>query len=108
MAYQLDGPVLQHVGGPDIVSDAVVPGSIQVPGSGRPIVMMADCATVGGYAKIATAFSADLSRLAQARTGDAVRFARASAEQAVAALRAERAHLAAMAAWLGTPGGGAP
>ena len=104
MAYQLDGPAIRHLRGPDIVSDAVIPGSIQVPGSGRPIVMMADCATVGGYAKIATALSADLPRLAQARTGDEVRFERCGVEEGIEALRAERERLAAVAAAIGRGG----
>jgi allophanate hydrolase subunit 2 len=105
MAYQLDGPLIQHAGGPDIVSDATVPGSIQVPGSGRPIVMMVDCATVGGYAKIATAIGADLPRLAQTRTGDAVRFQRCTVDEAVEALRERDRRLAAIAVHIS---GGAP
>jgi biotin-dependent carboxylase-like uncharacterized protein len=94
MGYQLDGPALAHAQGPDIVSDAVIPGSIQVPGSGRPIVMMADCATVGGYAKIATAASADLPRLAQARTGATVRFESCTMQTAVELLHARERWLA--------------
>lgn len=75
MGYQLDGPAIAHgAGGYNIVSDATVMGSIQVPGNGRPIVLMADRQTTGGYPKIATVISADLRRLAQSRPGDPIRF----------------------------------
>ncbi|HVP68369.1 MAG TPA: biotin-dependent carboxyltransferase family protein [Anaeromyxobacteraceae bacterium] len=90
MGYQLDGPTIQHVHGPDIVSDALLPGAVQVPGSGTPIVMTADAQTTGGYAKIATVIGPDLRLLAQARAGDAVRFESCTPEEAVAALREER------------------
>jgi biotin-dependent carboxylase-like uncharacterized protein len=106
MGYQLDGPALAHSRGPDIVSDAVIPGSIQVPGSGRPIVMMADCATVGGYAKIATVVSADLPRLAQARTGATVRFESCTMSAALELLRGRERWLAEVAAF--TQGGQGP
>jgi antagonist of KipI len=97
MAYQLDGPTIRHARGADIVSDAMIPGSVQVPGRGLPIVMMADCPTVGGYTKIATAISADLPRLAQARAGDTVRFEQCTLEAAVDALAERRAWLHAVA-----------
>jgi allophanate hydrolase subunit 2 len=47
----------------------VTPGAIQVPGDGRPIVLLADCQTVGGYPKIATVIGADLPRLGHALPG---------------------------------------
>lgn len=77
MGYQLDGPAVAHgEGGFNIVSDATVMGSVQVPGTGRPIVLMADRQTTGGYPKIATVVSADLRRIAQRRPGQPVRFER--------------------------------
>jgi antagonist of KipI len=100
MGYRLEGPAIRHRGGPDIVSDALLPGAVQVPGSGMPIVMMADAQTVGGYAKIAAVIVADLPKLAQARRGDAVRFVRCSHAEAVRALRRTRDRLAAIAAEL--------
>lgn len=87
MAYHLEGPALAHADGFNIVSDGVVRGSVQVPGHGRPIVMMADCQTTGGYPKIATVVSADLGRLAQAAPGTAVRFAAVALDEALAARR---------------------
>jgi antagonist of KipI len=104
MGYRLEGPVIRHRDGPDIVSDALLPGAVQVPGSGVPIVMMADAHTVGGYAKIACVIGADLPLLAQARRGDTVRFRRCSPAEAVRALRQARARLDAIAAGLGEPG----
>jgi biotin-dependent carboxylase-like uncharacterized protein len=99
MGYLLDGPTLRHARGADIVSDGIVPGSVQVPGSGIPIVMMADCATVGGYTKIATVISADLPRIAQAKAGDRVQFERCTYREAVAALRERVAWLEAVRRW---------
>lgn len=75
MAYRLEGPRLAHAGPVDIVSDAIVPGSVQIPGSGRPIVMMRDHQTTGGYPKLATVIGPDLRTLAQRQPGVTVRFA---------------------------------
>jgi biotin-dependent carboxylase-like uncharacterized protein len=90
MGYQLDGPAVRLRGAADIVSDGLCPGAVQIPGGGTPIVMMVDCQTTGGYAKVATVIGPDLARLAQARRDDVVRFVACSDEDAVAALRAER------------------
>ena len=101
MGLRLQGQPLQHASAQsaDIVSDAVVPGSIQVPGNGLPIVLMADSQTVGGYPKIATVIRADLPRLAHWRPGTALRFQAVSAEQARQALQQQRAD---WDAWLNT------
>jgi biotin-dependent carboxylase-like uncharacterized protein len=74
MGMRLDGPLLRHRRGWDIVSDAIATGSIQVPGSGQPIVLLADHQTTGGYPKIATVISADLPALGRCRPGDPLRF----------------------------------
>ena len=72
---RLEGEPLRHVGPAEILSDGMVPGSIQVPPDGRPIVMMADGPTTGGYPKIATVVTADLPLLAQLVPGEGeVRF----------------------------------
>ncbi len=68
----LDGPRLSHVGRPDILSEGVTAGSIQVPGDGQPLVLLAEHRSVGGYAKIATVCTADLACLGQARPGDRI------------------------------------
>jgi 5-oxoprolinase (ATP-hydrolysing) subunit C len=99
MGARLEGPAIEHrdAQSADIVSDAVAPGAIQVPADGRPIVLLADCQTVGGYAKIATVIRADLYRFAHAMPGDPVRFAVATAAEANTAWRAE---YAAARAWI--------
>ena len=81
MAYFLDGPRLTHARGYNIVSDGIAMGAIQVPGDGRPIVLMADRQSTGGYPKIATIIGPDLGRLAQARPGAVFRFAAVSIER---------------------------
>jgi len=75
MGMRLDGPILKHSKGADIVSDGIATGCIQVPGAGTPIVLLADHQTIGGYPKIATVASADLPRLGQMMPGQRLRFA---------------------------------
>jgi allophanate hydrolase subunit 2 len=58
MAYRLEGPLLQHLKGHDIVSDGVAFGAIQTPGDGAPLVLMADRQPTGGYPKIANVIGA--------------------------------------------------
>ena len=82
MGLRLEGSALTADGGVDICSDGIVRGSVQVPGSGQPIVLMSDHQTVGGYAKIATVIGCDVSLLAQARPGDAVRFVPITVQEA--------------------------
>ena len=66
---------------PNILSDGVVMGSIQVP-NGQPIVMMADRQTTGGYVKLGTVISADLPLMAQKRPGDKVHFTYVTVQEA--------------------------
>ena len=92
MGYRLAGPRIAHARGFNIVSDGIVTGSIQVPGAGEPIVMMADRQTTGGYPKLATVISPDLRLVSQRRSGEAIRFAAVGIEEAQAIAR-ERAEL---------------
>jgi biotin-dependent carboxylase-like uncharacterized protein len=87
MGYRLEGPVIKHLHGHNIVSDGTVNGSIQVPGNGAPIVLMPDRGTTGGYPKIATVISADLGRFAQIPAGRAFRFKAVGMAEAQAELR---------------------
>ena len=82
MGYRLSGQVIETRSGSDIISDGIVFGSIQVPSSGQPIILMADRQTTGGYAKIATVCSFDLPVLAQMRPGDTVTFEKIVVEDA--------------------------
>lgn len=96
MGYRLTGPAIAHAKGFNIVSDGIPTGAIQVPGSGEPIVLLADAGTTGGYPKIATVISADLPRFVQQRSGSEVRFAVVSRADAIAAARDQAAMLAAV------------
>lgn len=74
--YRLEGASLARVSRGELRSHGIVPGIVQVPGGGAPIIQLADSATMGGYPKIAAVIAADLWRLGQARPGDALRFER--------------------------------
>ncbi|SHH30061.1 biotin-dependent carboxyltransferase family protein [Bradyrhizobium erythrophlei] len=87
MGYRLEGPVIKHLHGHNIVSDGTVNGSIQVPGNGAPIVLMPDRGTSGGYPKIATVISADFGRFAQIPAGRGFRFKAISMAEAQAEAR---------------------
>jgi biotin-dependent carboxylase-like uncharacterized protein len=87
MGYRLEGPLIEHKAGADIVSDGIPPGAVQVPGDGLPIILLADRQTTGGYVKIATVSTADLPKLAQAQPGDRVRFLQVTEEEAYRLLR---------------------
>jgi biotin-dependent carboxylase-like uncharacterized protein len=78
MGVRLDGPAIESRRGTDIVSDGIALGAIQVPGSGKPIVLLNDRQTTGGYAKIGAVVTSDLWRLSQAPPGSALRFERIS------------------------------
>ncbi|MCH2219532.1 MAG: biotin-dependent carboxyltransferase family protein [Dechloromonas sp.] len=104
MGMRLEGPALAHrsPAHADIVSDAVTPGTLQVPGNGQPILLLADCQTVGGYPKIATVIRADLPRLAQCRAGDPLRFAAVDLPEALAIQHHETERLARWQNGIGT------
>jgi biotin-dependent carboxylase-like uncharacterized protein len=93
MGYRLEGTVLDREPHADLLSHAVLPGTIQVPGNGQPIVLMSDAQTTGGYPRIGVVIAADLWKLAQVRLGTAVRFVRTTREEARHALAEERAYL---------------
>ena len=82
MGCRLEGPPIEHIHGADIVSDGIPPGAVQVPADGLPIVLLADRQTTGGYTKIATVSTIDLSKVAQAQLGDRVRFLETSLSEA--------------------------
>ena len=81
------GPLLEHAKGFNIVSDGIAPGSIQVPGNGLPIVLLADRQTTGGYPKIATVISADIPALGRLTPGAKVAFEAVDIAAAEAAYR---------------------
>jgi antagonist of KipI len=78
MGVRLEGPELKRMDNVDLISEAVAPGTVQVPPSGKPILLLGDCQTIGGYPKIAHVISVDLAVAAQLRAGDHARFAEVS------------------------------
>ena len=74
MGCRLEGAVIEHKGDANIISDGIAEGSVQVPGNGLPIIMLADRQSTGGYTKIATVISVDLSKMAQVKPGSKIRF----------------------------------
>lgn len=93
MGIRLDGQPIENINGVDIISDGIVTGSIQIPASGTPIIMMADRQTTGGYAKIATVISVDLKKIAQARPGTKISFSLIDEKQAIRLLKREHRQL---------------
>jgi biotin-dependent carboxylase-like uncharacterized protein len=80
---RLTGPAASHVC-TELPSQGVLPGAVQVPPDGQPIILGWDGPVTGGYPVIATVIGADWPRLAQLRPGDAVRFATIGVEAALA------------------------
>ena len=82
MGMRLDGPAIAHAKGYNIPSDGIVTGAIQVPGTGRPIILLADRQTTGGYPKIGCVVSADLPRLGRLCPGASIQFSAVTIEEA--------------------------
>jgi len=93
MGCRLEGEAIAHKNGGDIISDGIAFGAIQVPSSGKPIIMLGDRQTTGGYTKIANVISVDFRILAQLKQGDKVRFEQVSVKFAQDALLTQRAAL---------------
>jgi allophanate hydrolase len=101
MGFRLDGPTIEHAKDYNIVSDGVVSGSIQVPGSGRPIILMMDNQTTGGYPKIATVISADLPVVGRRRPGRTIRFTAVEVQEAEELRREQEAAIQRQIARIG-------
>lgn len=100
MGLRFEGPELPHLKGHDILSDGIASGAIQVPGDRRPVLLIADRQTSGGYPKIATVATADLPRAGRLKPGDRVRFAAVTVAEAQALARAREAAIERLAAGL--------
>lgn len=96
IGYRLTGTPLRHSRGADIVSDATPVGSVQVPASGQPVLLMADGPTTGGYPRIATVIRADIGIAGQAAPGDFLSFRLCTPAEALAALIAQEQQLMAL------------
>jgi antagonist of KipI len=93
MGVRFEGPELKRDDDRDLISEAVVPGTVQVPPSGKPILLLNDCQTIGGYPKIAHVITVDLPVAAQLRAGDAVRFREVSLSEGHRLLIERASHL---------------
>lgn len=89
MGVRFDGPAIESKNGMDIISDGIPLGGIQVPSSGKPIILLADRQTTGGYAKIGAVLSCDLPALAQAKPGAVFGFTPISVRDGQRAYRQE-------------------
>jgi len=96
MGYRLVGPSLETGRTLDVISDATPSGALHVPASGQPILLMADRQTTGGYPKIASVISADISVAGQLGPGDTITFVECSTQEALAALIAQERSLMAV------------
>jgi len=101
MGYRLDGPCIRHkTGAPEsIISEPSLPGNVQVPADGQPIIILVE-QTVGGYAKVASVITADLWKVAQAVPGTAVSFQPCTLPEAHFLLRQQACHLLAVKTYL--------
>ncbi len=88
MGCRLEGPFIASSDTTDMISDGIAYGSVQVPSHGKPIVLLSDRQTTGGYPKIATVASVDIPRLVQRKTDHRIRF------QAIPVEEAQRLYLA--------------
>lgn len=104
MGSRLDGPVLARRRAGDMLSSGVVPGTVQVPPSGQPIILMGDAQTTGGYPRIGVVIRADLWKLAQAPLGGMLRLVKTDAAEATQAWAAQQRYLAQVAQGLAASG----
>lgn len=93
MGFRLAGTALERIRKAELLSHAVLPGTIQVPPNGQPIILMGDAQTTGGYPKIGAVIRADVWKLAQVRLNGGVRFIETSVEEARHALAEERQYV---------------
>lgn len=84
MGCRLDGEVVKHIKDGNIISDGISMGAVQIPSEGKPIIMLADRQTTGGYTKIANVITADFPLIAQCKFGDMIRFKKITVAEAQA------------------------
>ena len=82
MGARLDGPFLLRPEGGDLISEAVAPGTVQVPPNAKPILLLGDCQTIGGYPRLAHIVTVDMAIATQLRASDSVRFREVSLAEA--------------------------
>jgi len=82
MGYRLEGPNTEYRAKAEVISDPLLPGAMQIPPNGKPIVIMRDAQTTGGYPKIAAAITPDISLLGQAKPSDKIKFSKITTHEA--------------------------
>ena len=82
-AFRTEGPGIEIAKGPDIISDSIPLGAVQVTGDGRPVILLRDAQATGGYAKIAVVARVEMDRLGQMMPGDTIRFQRVDRQTAL-------------------------
>ncbi len=100
MGLRLEGPALERAISGELPSQGTVEGSMQVPSDGKPIMLLADRQTTGGYPRIATVIGADLAAAGRLAAGMSVRFAEVKREEALRLIEAQRKWLASLPAQL--------
>ena len=103
MGCRLDGSFIASKNGSDIISDGIAFGSVQVPSHGKPIILLADRQTTGGYAKIATVATVDIPKLVQRKTDHKIRFKAITVEEAQKLYLEEEKEYVAMRNQIHTP-----
>ena len=97
MGCELTGPILLLANKEEMVSSAVVPGTIQLPAGGKPLILLSDCQTTGGYPRVGQIIEADLPAVAQLSPGDTFRLVSVTREDALLAGYRHRLHLRRLA-----------
>jgi antagonist of KipI len=97
IGLRLQGPALALAQDWTLPSEPVLPGTVQLPPDGQPIVLLGDCGTIGGYPRIGHVASVDLPRLAQLRPGETMRFVPAALAEADRRACARNARVARIA-----------
>jgi len=92
-AFRTEGPAIEIAKGPDIISDSIPLGAVQVTGDGRPVILLRDGQATGGYAKIAVVARVEMDRLGQMMPGDTIRFQRVDRQTALNLLHKETQRL---------------
>lgn len=82
MGCRLEGDILEYIKDGNIISDGISMGAVQVPSEGKPIILLADRQTTGGYAKIAHIITVDLPIIAQGKFGDIIQFEKITVQEA--------------------------
>ena len=103
MGCRMEGPFIARKENTDLISDGIAFGSVQVPAHGKPIILLADRQTTGGYPKIATVASVDIPKIVQRKTDHKVRFQAISVQEAQKLYLEEEKELLAMRSRIHTP-----